>query len=129
MIRSVVDRLPTHCWPVDKNALREVRTQSPTLFTTWKQPELCPVPVDEVMRRNPSTKFTDMTGFTYGRLTVIGLRQWRAKGNSLWVVQCTCGRYELRTWATLRNMRVSQKPAANTGCHFCAERRTTYTPA
>jgi hypothetical protein len=83
----------------------------------WLCPSLCPVPVAEVMRRNPSTKFSDMTGARFGRIEVIGLAQFIGNGSSKWVVRCDCGRYEIRLWLNLRNMKRKGRESC---CGHCA---------
>lgn len=55
--------------------------------------EVCP-PLTGVTRKN------DLTGVEYGELTVQGL--W-ANGKGRWVVQCHCGRYEVRTAKAIKN--------------------------
>lgn len=46
----------------------------------------------------------NLTGFMFGRLTVIGLAAEKTKSSAgaAWVVRCTCGTYEHRRTAFLR---------------------------
>lgn len=49
-------------------------------------------PIPAVVSHSPG--FKDYTGATFGRLTVVGLSDTKAKR---WVCRCTCGFYSLRT--------------------------------
>jgi hypothetical protein len=115
-LRSRVTDLLTHNHPVNKDALNAVLPSAPEAFTSRDQPTLCSVPIEEVLRRNPSKKFTNLTGATVGALTVIGLIEFRGGGASLWATRCVCGNYERRQWASLVRAMNQNKHAA---CHFC----------
>ena len=124
-LRSRCDDLQTHCAPVDRQALRDVLPWGNERFTTRACPPLCPVPVAEVVRRNPSTQFTDLTGQRFGALTVVGLMEFRGAGRSLWAVRCDCGMHERRQWKTLVR---SVKRGRQDACHWCTHADSTYNP-
>jgi len=55
------------------------------------------IPIPEAARCNPT--FVDLTGRTFGRMTVIGyLGRLRPDGKkkSFWLLRCACGNYEPR---------------------------------
>lgn len=119
-IRSRVNDLQTHCWPTDAAAVRELWPAMAPLFTSFTCPELCVVPVAEVARRNPSVKFSDITGLRYGAMVVVGLVEWRSCGRSLWALRCDCGRYEPRNYT---NVLRGSKGGRHAACHVCAKQR------
>ncbi len=55
-----------------------------------------PVPTDQAN----NVSFTDLTGMTRGKLTVIGLA---AMNKGLWVCRCVCGYYTLRNAKAIKN--------------------------
>jgi hypothetical protein len=77
----------------------------------WDAPPPCmPVPRSAL----------NITGFTCGRLTVIGLigRGGTGARTASWLVRCVCGTYEARTSKAIRN------PAnAHDRCQFCGHTR------
>jgi hypothetical protein len=106
-IRTATGSLPTHCAPIDKNAIREIKTRSAIPFSSFEMPELCPISIQEIRERHTrqrqrenkrpfKSNFRDLTGLRRGSVTVIGLIQYIENGKSRWCVRCDCGRHEPR---------------------------------
>jgi len=101
-IRTATGDLPTHCWPVNKDAARETWAPAPERFTTRERPSMCPVPVAEIQRRNrgykgrPAEPFRDLTGQRNGAMLIVGLIVYREGRRSSWAALCDCGNFEAR---------------------------------
>jgi hypothetical protein len=120
-LQSRVGELPTHCWPVDKNAAREMWGAAPDRFTTKECPTLCPVPVAEVSRRNNTLRrgggaFRDLSGQRLGAMTIVGLQQYRENRRSTWIARCDCGNHEPRNH---RNWQKYYRYGVPDACRFC----------
>jgi hypothetical protein len=107
-IRTATASLPTHCAPIDKNAIREIHACHSELFSSFEMPVLCTVSIEEIRRRHTAQRqlengrafksnFRDLTGLRRGMVVVIGLLEYRENGKSRWCVRCDCGRYEPRS--------------------------------
>lgn len=67
----------------------------------WTSPPKT-IPINEV--NDTVGSFVDLSGTTFGRLTVIGyLGKLNPKKAALWLVRCACGDYESRTSKAIRN--------------------------
>lgn len=63
-------------------------------------------------------RICDLTGITFGRLTVISFQGLTADGKAQWVCKCTCGHEKSVTAANLKNGHVS-----SCGCLLSEEAR------
>lgn len=50
-----------------------------------------------------SKKYEDITGFKFGRFTVMGLFKHKNNVFSTWVCRCICGNYEIRSKKSIKN--------------------------
>ncbi|WP_062095306.1 hypothetical protein [Caulobacter sp. CCH5-E12] len=57
----------------------------------------------------------DLTGRTFGRMTVIGYHKSKAGHGALWLARCVCGYYELRKTKAITNS------IADQSCSVCTE--------
>lgn len=89
--KRVLEKGVTHTPP--RKVIKQLHWDTP--------PKMCETPITT----------PDLTGETFGSLTVIG---WYAEGKKSWVVKCSCGKYETRKSKAIRN------PANNTdACQSC----------
>jgi hypothetical protein len=100
-IKGGTAELPTHCWPANKAAARELWSPLPERFTSKKCPPLWPVPVAEIQKRvrywrGKPVIFSDLTGQRLGAMVIVGLREYREHRRSSWIARCDCGNYEQR---------------------------------
>jgi hypothetical protein len=68
----------------------------------------------------PDPGFSDLTGFSYGRLTVIGLHDSKrgdGSNGATWVVRCVCGLYETRRTAHIK------KASPDACCNPCGRKK------
>ena len=80
----------------------------------------CPLPIkpiDVKRRRDPC--FVNLLGKKTGRLTVIGLADFKHKDktkSATWVVRCACGNYEHRSSKAIKNPN-----NVDDACRFCRD--------
>lgn len=121
-IRTGTSELPTHCWPINKQAARETWKPLPERFTSRICPPLWPVPVAEIQRRNkgfkgrPAEPFRDLTGQRNGAMVVVGLGVYRYQKRSSWIAKCDCGNYEQRNH---RNWQKYMRAGVPDACGEC----------
>lgn len=83
--------------------------------THW-EPKIPPTEVFSVLplpTRRVTGNGIDLTGMSFGRLTVVGLAALASKGPARWVVRCACGSY------SHRKAKVLQSPEAHRTAKMC----------
>jgi hypothetical protein len=103
-----VDRVAARVTSRSKDVWSHDHKISPQ-YPHWEMP-----PKMRSVPENGSNTFNDMTGIRKGYLTVLGLfdsatnkkglPKKRKRKAAVWVVQCDCGRYELRFTRAIRNL-------------------------
>ena len=114
-MKSSANKLPTHCWPVDKNAAAELYAEKPEAFTSRECPALCKTSIAEIKKRN-GAGFRDLTGQRNGAMVIVGLRAYRENKRSSWIALCDCGNYEQRNH---RNWQKYLRKGVPDACYYC----------
>lgn len=117
-MRSPTHDLPTHCWPIDAMAKKELRQPDAMLFTSRKPLPKSPVDPKVVAFRNRSFggSFADLTGQRVGSMEIQHLVMYQEGRRSIWAAQCDCGNWEQRNH---RNWIKWHKRGVADACRVC----------
>jgi hypothetical protein len=127
MKTSVFAKIPECHAPINKLAKIGISYIQRSDWTSWECPPLYPGNIIDVLNREHKEGkvkcVEDVTGWKYGKLTVIGFMYKRKTPKSrgfnrdmLFAVRCDCGRYEVRTmYSILRNAR----NGFHDSCEYC----------
>lgn len=93
--------LNSHTNPINRSAKKELYQYASPLASTSSKPSIHREPMSQLQKRQPN--LPDLTGQQFGSATVIGFHMWRrSAGNSLWAVQCGCGKFDTIVTRTIK---------------------------
>lgn len=104
--------------PLNRSAavVRDGRSMDVATVTERPPGYVCsdlPLPTREPKSESTAAGWRDLRGVRFGRMVVVGMSATVAKR---WVVRCSCGRYELRKSATIKDL---DRPEAQGMCFEC----------